>query len=529
MRSCWAPSPSGTRPFGYGIKESFLLVKTELSSSSLCCRFASAIATASAVATASSFIGSIDKFKYRLTIKGFKHTMVQGIDFEEKYASTVRWEGMKILIAIAVRYDYDIVLFDISSFFLYGRLSAPVYMEQQAEWVTPDKPKQDYICQVNGNMYGLVMAPHIARKELVDTLTDQGKFKPTASDDCIFLANDPQTGIAFAGVHVDDIATVGNADGLKKMKETLATKFEFSETVNPSMITGVEIMRDRPNRWLKLHQCTFIKELLSKFNMLDCKGADTPVDPAMARSLMLLPLDGTDSKIIKDYQTLVGWLLKTRQDLSFPINLLCRFLKAPTKAHLDYALGRPLRYLKQTMTVGVVFCHQQGKWELSGASDADLAGDLVSSRSTTGHYLKLGEWGTIISQSRLERKVCDSTGMSETYAMKDLVHQTVWTRALLDELGIPMTEPTELETDNDGVLKQSTKTVNTTAKHYRIAQAYIREKVRELAVAVLGQDTAKNASDLFTKALHAPLFKRHFDTIMGPQQAPLSTESRLCQ
>ena len=88
---------------------------------------------------------------------------------------------------------YDIVLFDISSFFLYGRLSAPVYMEQQAEWVTPDKPKQDYICQVNGNMYGLVMAPHIAQKELVDTLTDQGKFKPTASDDCIFLANDPQT------------------------------------------------------------------------------------------------------------------------------------------------------------------------------------------------------------------------------------------------------------------------------------------------------------------------------------------------
>ena len=113
--------------------------------------------------------------------------------------------------------------------------------------------------------------------------------------------------------------------------------------------------------------------------------------------------------------------------------------------------------------------------------------------------------------------------------MKDLVHQTVWTRALIEELGIPMTEPTELETDNDGVLKQSTKTVNTTAKHYRIAQAYIRDKVRELAVAILGQDTAKNASDLFTKALHAPLFKRHFDTIMGPQQAPLSTESRLCQ
>ena len=78
------------------------------------------------------------------------------------------------------------------------------------------------------------------------------------------------------------------------------------------------------------------------------------------------------------------------------------------------------------------------------------------------------------------------------------------------------------------MLEQSTKT-GTTAKHYRIAQACIREKVGVPAATVLGQDTAMNAADLFTKALHAPLFKRHFDTIMGPQQAPLSTESRLCQ
>jgi hypothetical protein len=91
-------------------------------------------------------------------------------------------------------------------------------------------------------------------------------------------------------------------------------------------------------------------------------------------------------------------------------------------------------------------------------------------------------------------------------------------RILLAELGVPMTEPTKLRTDNDGVLTQSTKAVNhTAAKHYRIAQAYIREKVAEQCVAVAGEQSALNESDIFTKALPVLAFELHQRRIMGPQ------------
>ena len=62
--------------------------------------------------------------------------LTQGIDYAEKYASTVRWNSIKMLIAIAVLHDYDIVLFDIAAFFLYRKLKEKVFMEQPKGWET---------------------------------------------------------------------------------------------------------------------------------------------------------------------------------------------------------------------------------------------------------------------------------------------------------------------------------------------------------------------------------------------------------
>ncbi len=94
-------------------------------------------------------------------------------------------------------------------------------------------------------------------------------------------------------------------------------------------------------------------------------------------------------------------------------------------------------------------------------------------------------------------------------------------RHMLADLKMPCALATSVLTDNDGVLKQSTKTVNhTAAKHYRIAQAYIRNKGEDGTVLVGPVHTLLNPSDIFTKALHKMLFVRHKDKIMGPQERP---------
>ena len=102
--------------------------------------------------------------------------------------------------------------------------------------------------------------------------------------------------------------------------------------------------------------------------------------------------------------------------------------------------------------------------------------------------------------------------------MQSLVKDVVGTTTFLRELGFPVSGPVRVLTDNDGVLKQSTNLINhTTAKHYRIAQAYIREKVTSGLVDVGGVDTSENGSDIFTKALLSRPFIKHRDNLMGPQ------------
>ena len=63
--------------------------------------------------------GKLEKYKVRLTIAAYTRVLTEGIDYADKHASTVRWSAIKMIIAIATKFDYDLVLLDISTFFLY--------------------------------------------------------------------------------------------------------------------------------------------------------------------------------------------------------------------------------------------------------------------------------------------------------------------------------------------------------------------------------------------------------------------------
>ncbi len=58
--------------------------------------------------------------------------LTQGVDYKEKFASTVRWAATKLIIAQAVLEDLDLLHIDIKTFFLYGVLDEgkPAFMEQ---------------------------------------------------------------------------------------------------------------------------------------------------------------------------------------------------------------------------------------------------------------------------------------------------------------------------------------------------------------------------------------------------------------
>jgi hypothetical protein len=475
---------------------------------------------------------TLDKFKFRQTIAAFTKTMTPGIDYAEKRASTVRWESSLVLFATAVQHDLDITLVDIKTFFLYGELTDTVFMEQPPEWVSDEKPAEEWICKLNRSMYGLPQAPHCAQRKLDGVILANDTFRKSIADDCVYVRGTPTDPTFVAmGTHVDDALSVGTTAGVDALIATMGKEFELSVTRNPAQYTGVQIIRDRERGWLKLHQGAYIENMLEVFGMESSSPADTPMDPGTAKTLQGLELatdDSRDLKVERQYRSLVGmliWLYKTRPDMLFTINLLARFLRAPTQRHLDLARGRPLRYLRGTTTAGVCFLRTTGTWVLSGQSDAGFADDLATSRSTRGHFFRFGDFGAVSFNCTLERKLCTSTQQAETYALASACRDAEFLRLLSWDLGFEQSEASQVDVDNEGAYQQSTKQINhATAKHFRVAQHFIRWMSNRCQVKVVKVHTSVNGADMFTKALPADSFRRHRSLVMGPQSAPDSVQ-----
>nr|GEW52586.1 hypothetical protein [Tanacetum cinerariifolium] len=98
--------------------------------------------------------GEIYVFKAHLVAEGF--TQTYGVDYEETFSRVVDIRAIRILIAIAVYYDYEIWQMDVKTAFLYGHLSEEVYMEQPEGFVNPKYP--NHVCKLKRSIYGLKQA-----------------------------------------------------------------------------------------------------------------------------------------------------------------------------------------------------------------------------------------------------------------------------------------------------------------------------------------------------------------------------------
>ena len=80
--------------------------------------------------------GNRCKYKALLCARSFMQR--SGIDYEDTFASVVRYESLSILLAIAAQEDMDIVQLDIKTAFLYGTLQDEIYIEVLQGLPVPD-------------------------------------------------------------------------------------------------------------------------------------------------------------------------------------------------------------------------------------------------------------------------------------------------------------------------------------------------------------------------------------------------------
>ena len=98
--------------------------------------------------------GTVIINKSRLITQGY--TQVEGVDFDETFASVARLESIRILLTIASHLNFKLYQMDVKSDFLNGMLQEEVYVEQPKGFVDPHRP--DDVYKLKRALYGLKQA-----------------------------------------------------------------------------------------------------------------------------------------------------------------------------------------------------------------------------------------------------------------------------------------------------------------------------------------------------------------------------------
>jgi Reverse transcriptase (RNA-dependent DNA polymerase) len=81
--------------------------------------------------------GNLTVYKAHLVVKGF--TQVEGIDYDENFSPVAKFQSIRILLAIAIFYDYKIWQMDVKITFLnvgYGKTFTVLVVLTQAPGTT---------------------------------------------------------------------------------------------------------------------------------------------------------------------------------------------------------------------------------------------------------------------------------------------------------------------------------------------------------------------------------------------------------
>ncbi|RWS19579.1 Retrovirus-related Pol polyprotein from transposon TNT 1-94-like protein, partial [Leptotrombidium deliense] len=205
--------------------------------------------------------GSVARFKARLVAKGKK-----GIDFEETFAPVIKMNSVRTILAIAAHEDMELVQFDVKTAFLHGDLKEEIYMEQPQGF----SDGSSRVCRLQKSLYGLKQAPRCWNVKFHSFLK-QFRLKRSEADNCVYIS-DSSDAKTIIGLYVDDgLLCSTSKTFIKSMVTFLEKEFEMA-VKDIDCFLGLQVIRQRKLKLLKVHQETYVKKMLSRFNMNDCKS-----------------------------------------------------------------------------------------------------------------------------------------------------------------------------------------------------------------------------------------------------------------
>ena len=470
--------------------------------------------------------GAIERFKACIVAQGFSQR--PGVDFDETFAPTARWNAVCAILAIVAIDDMHLESVDISSAFLNGIVDAELYIKLPEGF--PQQPDKDLACLPGDGppvgcllkgLYSLKQGAFLWHKRMHEVFTLLG-FTRIISDPCVYVYLRDNVQIIIP-VHVDDMTIASTSrPSILKLIDQLREHFDLRHLGPTVGLLGVCVDRDRPNHKLWIHQRPYATDILSCFSMLDSKPVTTPMDPNVKLSKSQSPQTDAEKEEMKNYPYLqaTGALLYlalcTRPDIAFTVGVLCCFNSNPGLEHWK-AVKHLLRYVRGTLDYKIEYSAAASTPStnfFTMFSNADHGGNLDNGRSTTGTLLMMAG-GAVSWSSRIQTIVAQSTTEAEFVAASESGHELCWLRNFLADIGIPQIGPSNLNMDNQSAISVSKHPEHMgRLKHLDRHWFWLREAVSDKKIAPVYIPTTDMTADLLTKSLTRELVEK-FHRKMG--------------
>jgi hypothetical protein len=154
-----------------------------------------------------------------------------------------------------------------------------------------------------------------------------------------------------------------------------------------SFYLGIKVHQDSTG--ITLRQTAYAKRIQELAGLSDCNPTLTPMEERLK-----LSRDSTAKEVdATHYRRLVGslrYLAHTRPDSAFSVGYVSRFMQQLTKEH-EQAVKRILRYIAGTLDYGLFYPRSPNAACFISCSDSDHAGDIDTSKSTSGMLFFLGK------------------------------------------------------------------------------------------------------------------------------------------
>ncbi|GJZ17367.1 retrotransposon protein, putative, ty1-copia subclass, partial [Tanacetum coccineum] len=218
--------------------------------------------------------GNVYTYKVHLVAKGF--TQTYGVDYEETFSPVADIRAIRILIAIAAFYDYEIWQMDVKTAFLNGYLDEDIYMVQPEGFIDPKHPRK--VCKLQRSIYGLKQASRSWNKRFDEEIKRFG-FTQNLDEPCVYQKASGRN-VTFLILYVDDIIIMGNhIPSLQSVKAYLGKCFAMKYLGEAAFILGIKIYRDRSMRLIGLCQSAYMDKILKIYRMDNSKRGYIPINP----------------------------------------------------------------------------------------------------------------------------------------------------------------------------------------------------------------------------------------------------------